>query len=337
MNIINLSDLDTNWNWLRDEFKHTNDEWHHYSSLAVKLPPFIPKKDSIARVLAATSAVKLARKKPSVLVSHGPRPALYAGNLAKLMCPSVPHLVYSFNFTNLPQGAQRSLMASAFKQAAKFVTYSNVERQLYADYFNIPIEKIDMLHWAVHAPKVDLTQEPIEARPYICALGSQGRDYATLIDAMKKLPNIKLVLVASADSMQGLTVPNNVKVYSSIPLANAHNILAHSAFMVLPLRDAKVPCGHVTIVSSMFFKKAILVTNSLGVHDYISDNETGLFFEPKNPDDLAYKIEALWNNRSDSDGPNTKKLSEAGFAFASKHCTEKTAIDYLEDFLKNYT
>ncbi len=336
MNIINLSDLDTNWNWLRDEFKHTNDKWHHYSSLAVKLPRFTPKKDSIARILAACSAVKLARKKTSVLISHGPRPALYAGNLAKIMCSDIPHLVYSFNFTNLPQGAQRRLMTSAFQQPTKFVTYSSVERQLYADYFNIPIEKIDMLHWAVHAPKVDLTEAPIEAGRYICALGSQGRDYATLINAMKKLPNIKLVLVASADSLQGLTVPNNVKVYSNIALSNAHNILAHSAFMVLPLRDAKVPCGHVTIVSGMFFKKAILVTNSLGVHDYIRDNETGLFFEPKNPDDLAYKIEALWDTQSNSDGPNTKALSEAGFAFANKNCTEKTAINYFESFLKNH-
>lgn len=337
MNIINLSDLDTNWNWLRDEFTYRNDKWNHYSSLAIKLPTFIPKKDSIARIVAAGSAVKLARKKPSVLVSHGPRPALYAGNLAKIICSDIPHLVYSFNFTNLPQRAQRSLMASAFKQPTKFVTYSSVERQLYADYFNIPIEKIDMLHWAVHAPKVDLTEAPIETGRYICALGSQGRDYATLINAMKKLLNIKLVLVASADSLQGLTVPNNVKVYSNISLSNAHNILAHSAFMVLPLRDAKVPCGHVTIVSGMFFKKAILVTNSLGVHDYIRDNETGLFFEPKNPDDLAYKIEALWDNQSNVDGPNTKALSEAGFAFAIKNCTEKTAINYFESFLQNHT
>ena len=337
MNIINLSDLDTNWNWLRDEFKHTNDKWHHYSSLAVKLPRFTPKKDSIARILAACSAVKLARKKTSVLISHGPRPALYAGNLAKIMCSDIPHLVYSFNFTNLPQGAQRRLMTSAFQQPTKFVTYSSVERQLYADYFNIPIEKIDMLHWAVHAPKVDLSAQPIEAGRYICALGSQGRDYATLIKAMKKLPHIKLVLVASADSLNGLNVPSNVKVYSNVPLTTAHNILANSAFMVLPLRDDKVPCGHVTIVSAMFFKKAILVTNSLGVHDYIRDNETGLFFEPKNSDDLGDKIEALWDNSANSDEPNTEALSKAGYDFAHQYCTEKTAVSYFENFLKNHS
>ena len=332
MNVINLSDLTTSWNWLRDEFMHTNTEWHHYSSLGVTLPSFLPKKDSFSRVIAATKAVNMARRSPSVLVSHGPRPALYAGNLAQMMCPNLPHLVYSFNFTDLPKGKQHSLMTRAFQQPTKFVTYSTVERKLYADYFDIPIEKIDMLHWAVHAPKVDLSETPLEAGRYICALGSQGRDYATLIAAMKKLPNIKLVLVANEDSILGLNIPNNVKVYTNIPLAKAQNILAHSEFMALPLRDSQVPCGHVTIVSSMFFNKAIVVTNSLGVQDYIFDDKTGLFCEPKNADDLSEKIQSLWD-----DPAKNIKLSETGLAFAHEYCTEKTAINYFSDFLKKHS
>jgi glycosyltransferase involved in cell wall biosynthesis len=331
MNVINLSDLSTSWNWLRDEFKHTNDRWYHYSSLAVNLPSFFPKKDSISRFIAASKALKLARKKPSVLVSHGPRPALYAGNLAKIVCPDTPHLVYSFNFTDLPNGIQHSLMIKAFRQPAKFVTYSSVERKLYANYFDIPIEKIDMLHWAVHVPKVDLTELPIETGRYICALGSQGRDYATLIATMKKLPNIKLVIVANPDSILGLTIPDNVKIHTNIPLRHAHNILAHSAFMALPLRDSQVPCGHVTIVSAMFFNKAIVVTNSQGVQDYIEDGKTGLFFEPKNVDDLSKKIEALWDDQS-----KVNQLSQAGFRFANQYCTEKTAVNYFADFMKQY-
>lgn len=331
MNVINLSDLSTDWNWLRDEFKQTNDEWHHCSSLAVSLPSFLPKKDSVSRVIAASQAIKLARKKAAVLVSHGPRPTFYAGGLAKIICQNTPHLAYSFNFTDLPTGMQHSLMIKAFRQPTRFVTYSNVERKLYADYFDISIEKIDMLHWAVHTPKVDLTEQPIETGRYICALGSQGRDYATLIAAMKKLPNIKLVIVTNPDSLQGLTIPGNVKIHTDIPLARAHNILAHSAFMVLPLRDSQVPCGHVTIVSGMFFNKAMIVTNSLGVQDYIEDDKTGLFFESKNVDDLSKKIEALWDDQS-----KVNQLGQAGFAFANQYCTEKTAVNYFADFLKQH-
>lgn len=330
MKVINISDLDPNWCWLRDEFENTRQEWMHYSNQSLSLPKIIPKKESITRLIAATQAIKQA-KGGALLVSHGPRPAMYVGNLARILRPDLPHLAYSFNFTHLPQGAQRSLMVRAYQQPIKLVTYSTVERELYANYFDIPIERIDMLHWAVHAPKIDLSQQPIETSRYICALGSQGRDYQTLFTAMQKLPNIKLVMVASPDSIKDLVVPNNVKVHTNIPLAQAHNILAHSQFMVLPLRDSQVPCGHVTIVSGMFFKKAILVTNSLGVHDYITNKKTGLFCEPKNPNDLAQKIESLWD-----DATLAKTLSETGFQFANTHCTEKTVINYFTHFIQQF-
>jgi glycosyltransferase involved in cell wall biosynthesis len=332
MKIVNLSDLSPEWNWLASEFKLQSQDWKHYSSLSINLPSLIPKKDSISRVIAAIQAVNACKKNSSILVSHGPRPAMYAGNLAGLIKPNLLHLVYSFNFTDLPTGKQRQLMAKAYQQPTKFVSYSTVEQTLYADYFDIPIEKIDMLHWAVHVPKIDLLEKPIETGSYICALGSQGRDYKTLFAAMKKLPNIKLILVASPDSIKDLVVPNNVKMYTNIPLSQAHNILTHSQFMVLPLRDSQVPCGHVTIVSGMFFKKAILVTNSQGVHDYITDEKTGLFFEPKNADDLAKKIESLWD-----DTRRTASLSEAGFTFANTHCTEKTAVNYFTHFIQQFS
>ncbi|MGB7816590.1 MAG: glycosyltransferase family 4 protein [Methylotenera sp.] len=332
MRIINLSDLDPDWCWLRDEFRLTDQEWLHYSSLSLQLPKILPKKDSIARAIAALRAVIKAKSGKSMLVSHGPRPAYYGASFAKTFCPDLPHLVYSFNFTNLPQGAQHILMAKAYQQPMRFVTYSTVERSLYADYFDIPIEKIDMLHWAVHAPKIDLTEKPIETGSYVCALGSQGRDYKTLFEAMKKLPHIRLVVVASQISIQHLSIPSNVTVYSNIPLSQAHNILAHSQFMALPLRDAQVPCGHVTIVSGMFFRKAIVVTNSIGVHDYIKDGITGLFCAPLDVNDFAHKIESLWENANQLD-----ELSEAGQAFAYANCTEKKAIDYFADFIKPFS
>ena len=330
MHIINLSDLSPRWNWLKDEFKHDNSDWLHYSSQALKLPEFLPKKESIARAIAAFRAVNKAKGKNAVLVSHGPRPTYYGASFAKTFCPHINHLAYSFNFTHLPTGAQHKLMAKAYQQPTKFVSYSTVERALYAEYFDIPIERIDMLHWAVHAPTIDSTEKPIESDRYICAIGSQGRDYQTLFSAMKKLPTIKLVVVTNADSIKDLSIPNNVKIYTNIPNAQANNILANSQFMALPLRDSQVPCGHVTIVSAMFFKKAILVTNSIGVHDYIKNEQTGIFFEPKNVDDLALKIEHLWQ-----DSIKTMLLGEAGFDFANTYCTEKTVIQYFTNFLNN--
>jgi glycosyltransferase involved in cell wall biosynthesis len=328
MEVINVCDFPTEWNWLKEEFKPLNLNSLNFSSQSIQSPSFLPKRDSYNRAAIALKAVIALRKKNAILVSHGPRPTFYSAKIAKLLSPETPHLSFSFNFTDLPTGYQHKSMAKAFKQPTKFVTYSTDERKLYADYFDIPIELIDMQYWSVHEPKIDLVSPPVEAGHYICALGSQARDYKTLFLAMKKLKHIRLVVVATEENLKGLEVPSNVKVYSNIPLSKAHNILTHSQFMVLPLRSSFVPCGHVTIVSAMFHKKAIIVTDSSGVYDYIQDEETGLFYEAQNVDDLYQKITYMWEDKSRLD-----TLCEASYQFAKKNCTEKTVINYFSNFI----
>ena len=330
MKIINVSDFPIEWCWLKQELKELSHESVHYGSLSIKSPRLTPKRASLNRAIIALKAVRELKKEPSILVSHSPRPTFYCANLAKVLSPDTPHLAYSFNFTDLPTGFQRKAMVRAFKQPTRFVTFSTDERQLYADYFDMPIELIDMQHWSVNAPKIDLDSPQVVTGDYICALGSQARDYKTLLLAMKKLKHIKLVVVATEENMKGLEIPENVTVYSNIPYTKAFNILTHSQFMVLPLRDSVVPCGHGSIVSAMFHKKAIIITDSSGVYDYIKNEETGLFYEALNADDLAQKIAYMWE-----DAAKLKSLTDASYQFALDNCTEKAALDYCTGFLKS--
>lgn len=326
--IINLSDISGDWCWLKDDFAHLPHEWIHYSSQNLKLLKPLPKKQSLARFIQAYRAVRLSQKSPSLLVSHGPRPAYYGARMAQVFNPDIPHLMYSFNFTNLPTGFKHKAMAKAYQQIHRFVVYSSLEKKVYADYFGIDPKRIDMIPWSVHPPEIITNEPPLVTGEYICALGSQGRDYASLFQAMRQLQHIKLIVVATKESIKDLPAPDNVRVYTNIPLSQAHNILTHSKFMVVPLRDSQVPCGHVTIVSGMFFKKAMIVTNSEGVRDYIHDNQTGLFYQPKEVIDLVEKINRLWSDQSE-----TNALANAGYAFANDKCTEKTIINYFEEYL----
>ncbi len=329
MKVINVSDFSPEWCWLKEELKPHDLHSTAYSSLSINSPNRLPKRDSFNRASIALKAIRDAKKEASILVSHAPRPTYYCANIAKKLAPEIPHLAYSFNFTDLPTGFQRKSMAKAFKQPTRFVTFSTDERQLYADYFDLPIELIDMQYWSINPPAVDFESTPVETGDYICALGSQARDYETLVEAMKKLKHIKLVIVATEENMKGLDVPENVTVYSGIPFEKAMNILTHSKFMVLPLRDSVVPCGHGSIVSAMFHRKAIIITDSSGVYDYIKNDETGLFYEARNSDDLAAKITHLME-----DSVKLKRLTEASYEFAYENCTEKAAVNYFCQFVE---
>lgn len=331
MQIINLSEINAEWCWLKNDLENDTQKWLHCSSVSNKYPAFLKRPASITRVLSAAEALITSKFEHSILVSHGPRPAFFAGFIANYFAKHLPHLVYSFNFTDLPVDRKRQLMIKAFKHPKKFVTYSSYEQKLYSDYFEIPPELIDMVRLSLHHPETDKIGNPIEQGDYICAMGSQGRDYQTLFNAIKPLKHIKLVLVASPSNLQNLNTPENVKVYTNIALNEAHNILFHSKFMVVPLRDQHVPCGHVTIVFGMFFKKAMIVTDSIGVSDYVYEHETGLLHHANDATHLRSKIERLWD-----DHVLRASLEQNAYQFATRYCTEKNPIDYFNAFMKQY-
>lgn len=329
LNIVNLSELSPQWNWIRAAFPGTGMTWRHASSQNFKLPAWLPRRMTLARLLAGRQAAKMLGNGPAVLVTHGPRPTLYGALLAGRRLHGMRHLAFSFNYTDLPTGMTRRLTARALQSVERFVVFSQMEREIYSSYFDLPAERFDMLHWGVRAPDVDLNAAPAVAGDYICALGSQGRDYKTLLLAMRKLPQLRLVIVAATGNLARLAIPANVTVKTDIPLAQAMNILAHCRFMVLPLQGSKVPCGHVTIVSAMHLGKAVIATDSSGLEDYIAPQVSGLTCPAHDDAALATAIQSLLE-----DPALSLQLGLAGQRYARQHCSEERVVEYFRDFLQ---
>lgn len=330
LNIVNLSELSPHWNWISAAFLGTNQTWRHASSQNFKLPAWLPRRMTLSRLLAGRRAIRMLGDGPAVLVTHGPRPTLYGALLAGRRLHELRHLAFSFNYTDLPTGMTRRLMARALQSVERFVVFSQMEREIYSGYFDLPAERFDMLHWGVHAPDVDLSAAPAVAGDYICALGSQGRDYETLLLAMRKLPRLRLVIVAAPGNLAHLAIPANVTVKTDIPLAQAMNILAHCRFMVLPLQGSQVPCGHVTIVSAMHLGKAVIATDSSGLEDYIKPLVTGLTCPAHDDVALAIAIQSLHE-----DPALSLQLGLAGQRFARQHCSEERVVEYFRQFLQS--
>ena len=329
MRIVNLTEMDPHWKWLEPAFPERHDwRWAHVSDQASTLGQWVPRRRTVTRIGAGWNAAGHLDGPDAVLVTHGPRPAMYGSFAAEIRHRPRRHLAFSFNFTDLPKGLARGLMARAFRHVDRFVVFSSMERRLYAEYFDLPLARFDMLHWGVRASTVPADAQPIEPGDYICAVGSQARDYAVLVDAMRRLPAIKFVLVATPQSIAGLAIPDNVRVHTNIPIAAAMNIIAFSRFMVLPLRNSEVPCGHVTLVSAMYLGKAILCTGSSGVSDYLKPEVNGRLMPPRDPAATAAMIQAMYDERG-----ATETLGAAGRAFAFAHCTERNTVDYVKRYL----
>jgi glycosyltransferase involved in cell wall biosynthesis len=144
------------------------------------------------------------------------------------------------------------------------------------------------------------------------------------------LPEFRFVLVVRPDNLRGLELPANVTVHTNLPFGKTMNVLAHSRFMVLPLVGSEVPCGHVTLVAAMHLGKAIVVTDSTGVHDYVRAGDNALTIPAGSSESLAAAARRLWQDRS-----LCIQLGDNGRRFAASECIEARAVEHFRRWLNS--
>lgn len=262
------------------------------------------------------TALTARRTRAALLITVDPRLSFWCALWCRLLGVRIEHFVFSFNFPELPRGAKLPVFRFAFQQLAQLRVHSTMERGLYARHFGIPPERIRVALWAMNEPEIE-PGTPLEPGDYLSAVGGNARDYRTLAAAARLLPAIPQVWVVRPENLAGIDLPPNVRVVSNISYKASMNYLAFSRFMVLPLRGAEVPCGHVTLVSAMYLRKAIVVTDSAGVHDYVQANRNGLLCPSNDAQAMSAGMAELWN-----DPARAARLGTNGRAFAEQTCSD---------------
>lgn len=315
----------TSWRWFEGRVGGDQLDWRFFHSIprnrfeAIKRP----KVGRYAEALRASWCAS--REDASLVVSFGPQLAWSYEEAARFTFPRAPHITFTFNFPTLPRGFRRDRMRRAFQSIDRFVVFSTVEKQLYAEYFDISPTRIDMTYWGVQGPRPSAEAEARGTQPYVCAVGGNGRDYATLIRTAQATPEVPYVFVVRPANVAGMDLPPNVKVEVNVPVQRAWDIIYNARFMVLPLADSDVPCGHVTIVNAMYFKKAFVITDSPGVHDYAIEGLTALRVPPRDPDAMAAAVLELWN-----DPARAERIGLQGYNFARRNCSEERMMAYVQ-------
>jgi glycosyltransferase involved in cell wall biosynthesis len=328
---------DPGWRWVADALPPDGPDWTFFSTAPARRIEQMVQRPRLSRYRACRElAAAACRGDFDLVITHHPLVTCWTEAFCRRR-RSCPHVAFAFNFTQLPSGPRLAMMRRAYVTIDRFVVFSRWERELYSRVFGIELSRFDMVHWGVRepdclrAPASDLTSEASTQTP-ICAVGTQGRDYATLLEAMRGLPHIPLTLVAGRQNVTGLHIGPNVELRIGIPRAEAEDVIRRSRFLVLPLVDADVPCGHVTIVTAMFLGKAIIATNSAGISDYVIPGTSGIVVPPKNPEALAAAIDRLWNE------PQTAQwFGSQGRQFALANCTEERTVAYVRELIDRVT
>lgn len=326
--IINCAEIGTeDWTFLQGKIHEPPTTWSFHSATPQNLVERLVRRPRLSRYRACYMAARDS-KNADLVVTHLPRITWWVSVFMRMFGSRTRHLAFSFNFTKLPCGISKAFMSRAFRTVDRFIVFSKAEKTRYAEYFGIDPDRIDMVHWAMKRPVTSDSRDREHAAPFICAVGGEGRDYATLMSAMKFLPEIKLVLVARPSNVKGISIPPNVEVYTNLPLRDFWLVVNNSRFVVIPLLDSATNCGHITMVGSMLLQKAIISTISSGTSDYVVDGQNAILVPPGDPAALAGSIAELWNMPD-----RVLELGRAGHNMAQSMCDERSWVEYFSNYL----
>lgn len=105
----------------------------------------------------------------------------------------------------------------------------------------------------------------------VLAVGQdRGRDYATLLDAVRGTP-ITLDVVCRLENLAGLDVPSNVRVHGTVPLTAYRTLLRRARVVAVPTHDLAYPSGSSVALEAASTGAAVVVTGTRAMADYFTD------------------------------------------------------------------
>lgn len=160
--------------------------------------------------------------------------------------------------------------------------------------------RVQIVHFGVDHNFFTPTNHLPQQAGLVLSVGEvRTRDYASLFRAVEGLP-LNLLVAASGswyarekETTLKVKIPDNVVVSGHFEYDELRRLYAQSQFVVLPLPDLPFSAGATTLLEAMSMERAVIVTRSRGIADYVVDGETGLVVEAGNVRELRAAIEYL--------------------------------------------
>jgi glycosyltransferase involved in cell wall biosynthesis len=208
---------------------------------------------------------------------------------------------------------------------AAIVNYSSIQMHFARERLGVPGEK---LHHA-RQPVDERFWQPVpdlEPENLVCAVGSEARDYATLLEAVRGLDvrvevavgttvfqtgDVAADLAPTVRPLVEAGLPPNVSVHQQLDHLALRRLYARSRVVVVPLHDVLFDPGVTSIAEAMAMGKPVVVTRARGQVDLVREGETGLYVPPADPRALREAVERLLHDPAEAE-----RLGREGRRFA---------------------
>lgn len=213
------------------------------------------------------------------------------------------HIVFDIGAFNSARetGKALKLMQFASKSLDGVIYHTRTQKKYYEKCFPWLLTKsqyiafgTDPEYFTPHAGEIKNEED------YILCVGYQKRDWDSLIRAYQlfrqkningKIPKLRIL----GNSDIKVESPG-VEKMASVPIKEFLNQVKNAAFAVLPLKSFNYSFGQMTLLQQMAMEKTVLAADVPSLHDYMINGKTAITYESENVNDLAKKMEYLWEN-----------------------------------------
>jgi hypothetical protein len=184
----------------------------------------------------------------------------------------------SRRYLRTPVGFINKAINQLFGRLSLVVVHSQSERILFSRIHKLDDRRIAVALWGFDLPRT-YNQDDVDrsqTRPYVCMVGRNNRDFATLERAISGT-SIQAIFVTSRSSKE-VSVHNTdqIEVLYDISMEECLRIMDLAAVNVILLKDEQRGAGHITAVSAMLLGKAHVFSRAGVLTDYLVPDRHGL-------------------------------------------------------------
>lgn len=284
--------------------------WHERSSATTSLQEW-------REYLRQSQAALRGARPDGGVITVFPQLAASVGALSRLQRGRPPTVAWFFN-TELYGGAKHTLARWALHEVDRFVVHSHVEQHAFTEWLGLPLER------AVFVPlqyggTVERDLAADEDEPFVLAVGSGHRDFATLFAALERL-QYRTVVISSPRALAGTTPPPCVEIREGVPRDEIRRLVRRARINAIPMNTDGIVGGTITIVETMRHGRGPIVTGRPGVEDYVTDGVSGLLTPPGDVDAWTTALERVWTDAALRD-----TIDRGADTFAEDNCTDEAA------------
>jgi glycosyltransferase involved in cell wall biosynthesis len=181
------------------------------------------------------------------------------------------------------QGLAKRAVKLLDRMSPTYCVFSTDELEIVPERWDVPPERVTFT--ACSSTLFDGVP-PTSDGDYAFAGGNPFRDYPTLIEAARGL-DCRVVIGTTTSVPEG---PPNVEAG---PLSHDRytDLMAGAGVVVVPLvGESTRSAGHQSFLNPMLMGKPTIVTDAMGVRDYVEDNVTGWIVPAHDPEALRERI-----------------------------------------------